>query len=239
MVLNYKLFKSLALFWLFTSLAGERVGRKRPVFSEMVSASPFIRSPWSKETNPSGKCGGQWGCKAVKSQYCPIQPDAASSAASIYGCGLSWGTQLSPLLLFPPWNGELWPLASVSPVPPPDPGISHSVSSQGKSVSVVPVLEFADNVVCDWTYRMRRGELWKIRGRWPSSVALFLCLKCWLSDNCGYTFVLHPFPGYWAQPQLVLSTPGGMPTKSLFSFHWKKKVLFPTWFLPSLGWEPI
>lgn len=57
--------------------------------------------------------------------------------------------------------------------------------------SVVPVLGFADNVFCNPTPRANWGKFWESTGL-QGSMALFLCLECWLLNNHGSTPVLCP-----------------------------------------------
>lgn len=60
-------------------------------------------------------------------------------------------------------------------MPSPDTGISQSAPfTPGKSVSLVLVLEFTDNVLCSAAHRVRPGELWEAEGRWPGSTDLCL-----------------------------------------------------------------
>ena len=65
----------------------------------------------------------------------------------------------------------------------------------GKMWFLVPVLRFADNVLCKPTQRVKERELWQVKG----NQAPWLCfsVECWLSDNRGHTFVLCLCPGYW------------------------------------------
>lgn len=101
--------------------------------------------------------------------------------------------------------------------PPPDtpPPNKFQLACQGKSDSVGPALGYPYNLLCNPTPVVKGGELWEVKGRWPGSVTLFLCLECQLPDSRGHTSVLRPCPGHWAQLQLILSTPAGMLIKSL------------------------
>ena len=87
---------------------------------------------------------------------------------------------LPSLLLCIPSNGDQWTsMASLLCL--------HVTQSmlfvKGKCAYIVPVLGFADNVLCHLTLKMRGDELWEHKGRQPGSVALFLCLGCQLLDN--------------------------------------------------------
>lgn len=63
---------------------------------------------------------------------------------------------------------------------------------------------FADNVLCNPTGRVRRGELWEVKERLPGTVAFFPLSECQLPGNHGCNSVFCPYPGPWAQQQLVL-----------------------------------
>lgn len=59
---------------------------------------------------------------------------------------------------------------------------------------IVPVLGYADNVLCNPTPGAEGGEFWEARGLWDS-VALPFYLECQLPDNWNSTLVLCPCSG--------------------------------------------
>lgn len=58
----------------------------------------------------------------------------------------------------------------------PDLRTSHRVHPlwREKNNSIVPVLEFADNVLLNLTPRAKGGELWEVTG-WLGSMVLYFC----------------------------------------------------------------
>lgn len=76
------------------------------------------------------------------------------------------------------------------------PGVSHRVYLSLRE-KVVPVLGFADNVLCNLKEVSKRGKVWEVKGKQPGLMALFLCMECWLSDNRGCTSMLCPCLGHW------------------------------------------
>lgn len=71
----------------------------------------------------------------------------------------TWGILQPSLLLFLPRNGnqQTSTTSHYSYASPHNPGISHRMSpsfNYGKGISVVPVLQFADNVLCNPTQRV-------------------------------------------------------------------------------------
>lgn len=168
-----------------------------------MATDTLIQSFWSQETNPAGEHGGWWGSKSVKPQCCPLQLAVTSSTVLLWGGGVSWGNLATSFVVL--CSQQWWPedLHGIAPASLPGPGISHR-GSPYPSVSVVSLLGFAGNMLCNPTQKVRGGKLRKAKRKQPGFVALFLCLECWFTVSCGHMSVLCPCPGHWAQSQLVL-----------------------------------
>lgn len=88
--------------------------------------------------------------------------------------------------------------------------------TQEKSVSIVPVLMFSDNLLHSPTPRAKGSGHWEFTGQ-PDSIALFICMECQPPNNCSHISMLCTCPCLRAQLQLVLLPLAGIPTEYLCS----------------------
>ena len=84
---------------------------------------------------------------------------------------------------------------------------------EGKSDSVVPVLEFADNVLLNLTPRAKGGELWEVMG-WLGSVVLYLC-QMPTAQQLQHHLCAVSLPRSLGSAPARTSTLAGMPIESL------------------------